>query len=160
MPFLSIAKARSRTSLNSPPLAPAFMRNPPPIVPGMPIKNSKPAISLLAAKRATSASLAPAPAMILFGLSKVICVNKPFSFMVIPLMPPSLTSVLEPAPRTWIGISLGQFCSRKTRSWVSAGSNSHSLGPPTPNQVSLSNAAIEVSLPRTFFQLSPFIDEG
>ena len=51
------------TSLVSAPLAPAFMRSAPPMVPGMPKKNSRPPILAAAAVSATRLSSAAAPAL-------------------------------------------------------------------------------------------------
>ena len=54
-------RTRVTTSKIALPIAPAFMRNAPPTLPGMPSKNSKPARSNSRALAETALSLAPAP---------------------------------------------------------------------------------------------------
>ena len=63
-PFLSIACTDNKISLNSFPKHPEFILNPPPTVPGIQDKNSKPPISFSIAKSDNFLSVVALPAII------------------------------------------------------------------------------------------------
>src|SRR5258708_609481 len=72
----------------------------PPMVPGMPRRNSRPAIPASAAARATAASRAAAPARILVSPARSIRPKAAGSRVTTPEMPPSRINRFEPPPIT------------------------------------------------------------
>ena len=75
-PFLSIACIDNKISLNSFPKQPAFILIPPPIVPGIQDKNSKPLKLFFIAKSDKVLSKTPLPAIIMSSLSKETLLKK------------------------------------------------------------------------------------
>src|SRR3954447_23194067 len=148
MPPRSITSAEISMSLNSPPYAPALVWNPPPIVPGMPDRNSRPATPAPAAVSATFRSSAPAPASTSSGVALISAKLRP-SRTTTPAIPPSRTSRFEPTPIVVTGTSRGSAARKAAKSSASAGRNSTSAGPPTRNQVNGPIGASSVRRPRT-----------
>ena len=71
----------------------------PPIEPGMHAKNSNPVNEFANAKSAIFLSKVAAPASIILEDNRFRWENWELSFIVIPLTPPSLISVFDPAPK-------------------------------------------------------------
>jgi len=95
MPVASI-----NTSLVSLPLAPAFIRSAPPMVPGMPNKNSMPPILAEAAVSATRLSSAAVPALTTSPSRGSHPNARGDNRITTPGKPPSRTIKLEPTPTT------------------------------------------------------------
>jgi hypothetical protein len=91
-----------KTSLVSPPYAPAFINTAPPVVPGIPHENSSPVIEWSAAKKETSIILEPLCAITVFP--SILMVLRFKVEITIPLIPPSLIIKLEPLPNMKVGI--------------------------------------------------------
>ena len=77
-----------------------FIRIPPPIVPGIQDKNSNLDNECLSAKFETFLSKAEVPAIIVFLSNKDKCEKNFPNLIIIPLNPPSLINIFEPAPIT------------------------------------------------------------
>ena len=100
VPSRPMPVASTSTSLVSLPLAPAFIRSAPPMVPGMPKKNSMPPILAAAAVSATRLSSAAVPALTISPEADVSPNARGDSRITTPAMPPSRTIRLEPTPTT------------------------------------------------------------
>ena len=109
---------------------PAFITSAPPIVPGIPTPNSRPANPCVAATRATAGNDAPAPHSIR-GPSRFTSSRTRLSRKTRPRTPASRTSRLEPLPRTRQA-TLRSAAQRTAiaASLRSAGMASSSAGPP------------------------------
>ena len=112
VPAGSSAMTRSTTAAVSPPKAPAFMRTAPPMVPGMPMKNSSPASPARCAVIAIIRSVAPAPTT-RRSPSTSTSASGPASFTTTPSSPPSRTRMLEATP---IGVTGTRGLAAGTRS--------------------------------------------
>ena len=82
------------------------------MVPGMPARNSSPAMPAAALALAMVASIAPAPALISVPWASILANSRP-NRITTPATPPSRTNRLEPSPITVIGTSAGRR--RETR---------------------------------------------
>ena len=98
-PFLSIACIDNKISLNSFPKQPAFILIPPPIVPGIQDKNSKPLKLFFIAKSDKVLSKTPLPAIIISSLNKEILLKSLLNLITIPSYKLSVIKVLDPAPK-------------------------------------------------------------
>ena len=120
---------------NSPPYAPAFIFTAPPRVPGIPHANSKPDNPFSYAVLARTGTATPDPTS---NFSPSICIFLKLGFIVIPLIPLSLTSKLVPLPMqvTSVLLSLAIFktCFNSSKSFTTI---KISAGPPILNDVCL-----------------------
>ena len=112
VPSRAMAEASTRTSLVSPPLAPAFIRSAPPMVPGMPNRNSSPPRSAAAAASATRLSSAAVPACTRSPSTRTSPKPRGDRRITTPGKPPSRTIRFEPTPMQQTGMSLRR-CARK-----------------------------------------------
>ena len=124
------------------------MRRAPPIEPGMPRRNDRPAIEASCAARATFTSGTAVPADTRWPSSIAISPKPRPSRITTPATPPSRTMRLEPRPTAVTGTSAGSCASRAAKSSVSCGVNSTCAGPPTRNQVSSASGWLARSRPR------------
>ena len=100
LPFLSITWIETKISLNSDPKQPEFILNPPPTVPGIQDKNSKPPILLSRANSDNFLSVTALPATIIsFGSKDKLEKFLP-NFITTPSNFLSVIKILEPAPKT------------------------------------------------------------
>ena len=107
---------------------------PPPIVPGIQDKNSKPDIEFLSANLETCLSKAEEPAIKVFSFSKDKREKDCPSLIIIPSNPPSLIKVLEPTPKTFILLN-PLICFKKIDSSFNVfGLKTTLAGPPKLNQ--------------------------
>ena len=106
----------------------------PPMVPGIPDRNSSHRCRRPAPRGATFTSSAGRAGVSVSASTAVMLANPRPSRMT-PGMPPSRTSRLEPTPRTVIATPVGFAAMNAARSLASAGRNITSAGPPTRNQV-------------------------
>ena len=129
----------------SPPYAPAFIKTPPPTVPGMPYKNSHPASDASRAATATDVSEAPAAAVTVLPFTET-----EFSFVVIitvPSIPPSSTRVFERLPRT---AAPGFSRSAVTNSSVDSGNMILAAFPPVRNEEYFASGSLCLVINLTF----------
>ena len=104
-------------SLNSFLKQPAFILIPPPIVPGIHDKNSKPLKLLLIAKSDNDLSRTALPAIIIFSPSKEILLKFFPNLITTPSNWLSLIKVFDPAPRTNIFSLFSNFFKKLTNSF-------------------------------------------
>ena len=148
-PALSMKLMPSTISTISLPIAPAFIRNPPPMLPGIPSRNSIPARQLRLASAATFFIRAPAPQRMRSPSVSMATNGSPQSRTVSPRTPLSSTRKLEPSPST----VTGKLCSRQTRTSAASpsivfGSAYQSAAPPARSVVfSPSGASFSTSVP-------------
>ena len=107
----------SNISLNSFPKQPAFILIPPPMVPGIPDKNSNPLKLLFVAKSDKALSKTALPAIIIFSPSKEILLKFLLSLITTPSYKLSFIKVFEPAPRINIFSLLSNFFKKFTNSF-------------------------------------------
>ena len=106
---------------------------PPPIVPGIQDKNSKPDIEFSNAKFERLLSRVEDPTIIIFLSNREICEKDFSNFIIIPLKPPSLIKVLDPAPNTLILLNPFIFFKKIDNSFKFFVLNINRAGPPKLN---------------------------
>ena len=116
-PFLSIACIEIKISLNSFPKQPAFILIPPPTVPGIQDKNSKPLKLLLIANSDKFLSNAALPAIIISSPKSEILLKFLLNLITMPSNILSVIRVLEPAPKIKIFFLLSIFFRKFTNSF-------------------------------------------
>src|SRR5215208_7067989 len=125
------------------------MRNAPPMAPGMPRKNARPAMLASCAARDTFTSGTAVPARTRWSSSILMSENPRPRRITTPGTPPSRTIRFEPSPITVTGMSLGSAPRKYARSSSSSGMNKTCAGPPTRNQVSGASGSFGSSRPRS-----------
>ena len=104
-------------SLNSFPKQPAFILIPPPIVPGIQDKNSKPLKLFFIANSDNDLSKTALPAIIISSPSKEMVLKFLLNLITIPSYKLSVIKVFEPAPRTNIFSLLSIFFKKFSNSF-------------------------------------------
>ena len=99
LPDKSMTRTVSTALKVSPPIAPAFIRSAPPMLPGMPSKNSTPLKPARFASTATFFCFAPAPAQMCVPSISIRENSGDARQITTPRKPPSRTNKLEPRPR-------------------------------------------------------------
>src|SRR5215510_40368 len=126
------------------------MRSAPPMAPGMPRRNDRPAMAASWAARATFTSGTAAPAHTRWPSSIATSLKPRPRRTTTPGTPPSRTMRFEPRPTTVTGTSPGRFFRKYARSSSLSGMNSACAGPPTRNQVRSASTWLGMSRPRSF----------
>src|SRR5271169_1285721 len=98
-PSKSINRTDSTTSNVAPPIAPAFIRNAPPTLPGMPSRNSTPLKLFRFASTETFFNFTPAPQCNRSPSISILENSGDAKQITTPRNPPSRTSRFEPRPR-------------------------------------------------------------
>ena len=147
-PRRSMVRTRATCGQVSPPQAPAFMARAPPMVPGMPARNSIPTRPRRAAKRATLAQEAPAWARMPSSPTAARSCRQPWVSITVPGKPSSATSRLLPRPSQSSGSSGSRRRRNSARSAASAGRYRRRAGPPTRQLVWRARGSSRDSSPR------------
>ena len=92
-----------------------------------------------------------APAIIVFGLNNEMCEKNFPNFIIIPLNPPSLIEVFEPAPKTLIAFVPFIALKKIDNSCKFFGLNKTLAGPPKLNHESFERFSLNEILPEIFF---------
>ena len=122
-------------SLNSVSKQPEFILTPPPILPGIQDKNSKPPISFSHANSATFLSVVALPAIIvLFGNNEIFEKFFP-NFITTPSKPWSFINILEPTPSIKIFSLFPKFFKKLIKSSKLLGLKNALAFPPMLNQL-------------------------
>src|SRR5215217_7305007 len=128
--------AHTSRSASSPPWAPAFIRTPPPTVPGIATANAIPPSEALADRAATLGSGVAAPASSSFPSTSTRRNRSP-RWTTIPGQPPSATSMFDPRPTISSGTgAVPSTPARAARSSTPSARRKTAAGPPSRKVVS------------------------
>ena len=114
-------------------------------------KNSNPDNEFSKAKLETFLSKIEAPAIIVFGSNSEMWEKNFPNFIITPLNPPSLTKVLDPAPKILIFSAPFTSFKKIDNSCRFFGLNKIFAGPPKLNHESLDRLSLNEILPEIFF---------
>ena len=133
-PVLSIAWTDNNISLNSVPKQPEFILMPPPILPGIQDKNSKPPMLFSDANSATFLSIVALPAIIVLFFNTEILEKFFPNLTITPSNPLSFIRIFEPTPSIKIFSLFPKFLKKTTKSFKFSGLKKAFAFPPILNQ--------------------------
>ena len=91
-----------------------------------------------------------APTSIILSFKRLMYENFELNLITIPLIPPSLIRVFEPAPKTWISFSFKSF-KKLAKSVILEGLKNIFAGPPRLNQLYFDKFSLFKIFPRNYF---------